>query len=241
MSMSRLRDPSGNRPARVVSIHSGPRSSKSGFQWLLLEGSRCVLPVAPAVADGLSPAGTCSFPSVTHPTTQLGGANCLSQIEGAPGATGNYIGCFVDNAGNVRDLTGGMTSLNATECAAHCSEYTHFGLQYRNDCFCGNTFGSQGAAEDAVAACGEVVDGMASLCGNGQANCINYNAVYAVGARPTPYLLLPPPVGLSAVRSPLTRARWSGQCLACRPPTATSVMNRQQHAETRGQMAQEIS
>ena len=95
-----------------------------------------------------------------------------------------YLGCYNDGTGG-RDLSGPRHTVASTpltaaqECATHCSEYTYFGLQWMNECFCGNTYGGQGAAADAVASCGEVVDGVASLCANGAGSCGNLNAVYS--------------------------------------------------------------
>eukprot|EP01052_Picozoa_sp_SAG31_P002559 SAG31_NODE_91_length_26366_cov_6.792211_7_plen_192_part_00 len=58
------------------------------------------------------------------------------------------------------------------------------GLQRANQCFCGNVFGAQGAV--AATDCdtdGAVEDGgWADLCGNGERNCGNRNAIYSVEA-----------------------------------------------------------
>ena len=76
------------------------------------------------------------------------------------------------------------TPLTAAQgCATRCSEYTYFGLQWTNECFCGNTFGGYGAAANAVASCGQVVNGVASLCANGAQNCGSVNAVYRVAGQ----------------------------------------------------------
>ena len=99
-----------------------------------------------------------------------------------------YLGCYIDNGGS-RDLSGPAHTVASTpltaaqECATHCSEYTYFGLQWTNECFCGNTFGGYGAAANAVASCGQVVNGVASLCANGAQNCGSVNAVYRVAGQ----------------------------------------------------------
>jgi hypothetical protein len=60
-----------------------------------------------------------------------------------------YVGCFKDNTGGKRDLSerieGGK---NYKTCARICKRqgYEYFGRQWTNQCFCGNTYGSQGTA-----------------------------------------------------------------------------------------------
>jgi len=96
-----------------------------------------------------------------------------------------YLGCFNDNNGR-RDLTGSgpdavaSDPLNAAEeCASFCDGYTYFGLQYTNECFCGNSYGSQGVADETDCdADGSITDGVADLCANGAGDCGNRNAVY---------------------------------------------------------------
>jgi hypothetical protein len=112
-----------------------------------------------------------------------------------------YVGCFRDNEG-ARDFPGAITAVArvpfaaANECAAVCDGFSYFGLQWENECFCGNSYNNgngnnnnQGDCPDGVcpiAHCDadEVLDddGTASLCSNGQGNCGNRNAVYCVGS-----------------------------------------------------------
>ena len=69
-----------------------------------------------------------------------------------------------------------------TECAALCDGYLFMGLQFTNECFCGNTYGSQSEAaatdcdSDGIVAVGD----MADLCGDGGNSCGNRNAIYTV-------------------------------------------------------------
>jgi len=104
-----------------------------------------------------------------------------------PPAPGNweYIGCFIDSGD--RDLNGGASAVAsvplaaANECQATCADFLYFGLQWSNECFCSNRYGTQGEAE--ITDCDEdgVLDddGTASLCANGVGNCGWRNAVYA--------------------------------------------------------------
>jgi len=54
-------------------------------------------------------------------------------------------GCFKDaHARDLPTLVGrGVTT---EECAARCEGYSYFGLQYRRECWCGNSFGKHGKA-----------------------------------------------------------------------------------------------
>ena len=113
-----------------------------------------------------------------------------------------YVGCFRDNEGG-RDLIGviepldGSTPLeNANSCLALCAGFSYFGLQWVNQCSCANSynngFGTNGDQADCPG--GECpmtdcdadnaidADGTADLCGNGQGDCGNRNAIYCIGA-----------------------------------------------------------
>uniref|UniRef100_A0A1I8GQ89 WSC domain-containing protein n=1 Tax=Macrostomum lignano TaxID=282301 RepID=A0A1I8GQ89_9PLAT len=108
----------------------------------------------------------------------------------------SYLGCYVDNTNGSRDMTGlsGLKQLgkfhvqpaaplvNSDEmtielCSSICSlgRFSHFGVQSETQCFCGNSFGSQGvAAKD---------DDCNKKCrGNPQQKCggINRNSVYSL-------------------------------------------------------------
>ena len=68
-----------------------------------------------------------------------------------------YIGCFADNAGGKRDLpiaaiaiavlTASDRQISLDECSSQCTGYQYMGLQRTSECFCGNSYGSQGTAE----------------------------------------------------------------------------------------------
>lgn len=51
-------------------------------------------------------------------------------------------GCFVDNAGGQRALTGPSyadDSMKVASCAEFCSKYHFFGVEYGRECYCGNS------------------------------------------------------------------------------------------------------
>jgi hypothetical protein len=125
-----------------------------------------------------------------------------------------YVGCFVDNTGGVRDLVSHpkaakqlaqpwmflqeeepYTKARVTLCANACESegWAYMGLQWQAECYCGNSYGSQGERD--ILFCdstGDVYDeagtdglvGVADSCGMGVATCGNTNAVYALGQAP---------------------------------------------------------
>ena len=99
--------------------------------------------------------------------------------------TYDYIGCFADNTNGVRDLPFAAERINegtvperAAICLGLCTGYAYFGLQWSNECFCGNTYGSQGVGDQ----CGSASTTDNGLCSNGQGNCGGHNAVYCWGS-----------------------------------------------------------
>merc|ERR1712127_903923 len=105
-----------------------------------------------------------------------------------------YLGCFVDSGD--RDLNGGGSAVAsvpfaaAMECMTRCvgESQPYFGLQWVNECFCSDRYGTQGEAD--IADCDEDGalddDGTASLCANGQGNCGWRNAVYGINSGQEP-------------------------------------------------------
>ena len=56
----------------------------------------------------------------------------------------NYSGCYTEGT-NVRALGAKATAspdMTVQSCAAYCSGFTYFGLEYANECYCGNSFGA---------------------------------------------------------------------------------------------------
>jgi hypothetical protein len=92
-----------------------------------------------------------------------------------------YIGCFADNEGGNRDLKIATAALTASDrqislddCRSQCAGYQYMGLQSTSQCYCGNSYGSQGTAE-CPDDCG--------LSSSG-AGCGGRNAVYQVSGFP---------------------------------------------------------
>eukprot|EP01051_Picozoa_sp_SAG22_P005696 SAG22_NODE_346_length_11892_cov_40.205970_6_plen_1014_part_01 len=90
-----------------------------------------------------------------------------------------YVGCFVDDwLSPVRDLpsdtpalTGSSLQGRLDQCAQQCDGFQYMGLQWINECFCGNSYGSLGESPSCVQ-CGQ--DGATGE------SCGNRNEVYHV-------------------------------------------------------------
>lgn len=92
-----------------------------------------------------------------------------------------YMGCFKDNQNGVRDLSyteGSQKKPSTATCAEVCRSagYKYAGLQGQDQCFCGNTYGSQGKRPDDYCGAG------GSMCGVGNTGqCADANAIYETG------------------------------------------------------------
>lgn len=51
-----------------------------------------------------------------------------------------YVGCYKDDSG--RDLEVKVGRMGRAECQAACSQFLYFALQYGDECFCGNNYGT---------------------------------------------------------------------------------------------------
>ncbi|HZS39580.1 MAG TPA: WSC domain-containing protein [Polyangia bacterium] len=92
-----------------------------------------------------------------------------------PGARASYVGCFVDQ--DDRDLPDAFMDGNMSigRCAEHCRNARYFGVQYGNQCFCGNRYGRYGQATDAD--CNMRCSGnQAQLCGGNWRNSVYQHA-----------------------------------------------------------------
>ena len=122
----------------------------------------------------------CSTPCGGVDDVMCGGHNELSVYSIMPldilpvDVSYREVGCYIDDEQN-RDLSGPGVSMgrdaSPATCAALCSGYTHFGLQYYSLCFCGNEYGRLGAGNRPD--CNTPCDGDAlTVCGGYQRNSI---------------------------------------------------------------------
>jgi len=96
------------------------------------------------------------------------------QVKFASQDNNNYIGCFID--GPTRDFSFQFddTSLNTIDnCKVRCAvnEYSYAALQDSHQCFCGNSYGSEGSAP--ASDCNMACSGNSSeICGGGYRNSV---------------------------------------------------------------------
>ena len=80
-----------------------------------------------------------------------------------------YYGCLTDNTG-ARTLAASSKidpqSMTIQECASFCSGSTYFGLEYGQECYCGNTFDVE-YCKSKLAVFYDTVGNEAELCGAG--------------------------------------------------------------------------
>lgn len=101
----------------------------------------------------------------------------------------SYLGCFKDPA-NPRDMSGfelNDSKMTAALCISECRSrgFSYAGTQYSSWCFCDNTYGKSGTAENCDMPC----SGKASeICGGGWAN-----SVYRVNRKNNGDLIEQPP------------------------------------------------
>jgi hypothetical protein len=93
-------------------------------------------------------------------------------------ATANYIGCFHDqccDAGTVgRDISGLKVSdrnMTSARCIAICrgQGFAYAAVQYATECFCGNSYGHNGMADNCNMPCG---GNPSEMCGGLLANSV---------------------------------------------------------------------
>jgi len=123
----------------------------------------------------------CSMKCQSNATEICGGTNSNSVYSFPAGTSyatsssalfsAQYIGCFADISSN-RDLStfAGANSLMTVETCAHlCTSYSYFGVQYGQECWCGNRYGSLGSASNCNMPC---VGNSIEICGAGGANSV---------------------------------------------------------------------
>ncbi|VBB73184.1 Putative protein of unknown function [Podospora comata] len=89
----------------------------------------------------------CSMQCAGNPAQKCGAGNRVDlytnglYVPRAPATLSTpYLGCFVDEGPRVlpNNLLG-ASDMTAEKCAAHCSNYSYFGLEYGRECWCGNS------------------------------------------------------------------------------------------------------
>lgn len=77
-----------------------------------------------------------------------------------------YLGCFVDEGARaLPDNLLGADDMTAEKCAAHCADYSYFGVEFGRECWCGNS-PPKTAADESECSFGCAGDD-SQLCGAG--------------------------------------------------------------------------
>jgi WSC domain len=145
--------------------------SVQGFRYAATQaGGQCFCGNA---FGGQGPAGDCVEPCSGDPSELCGNTyeNSVYAVQ-APPPKPTYLGCFADMSS--RDLPDFVyaSSYNTTEtCAFACAYhgYAYAGAQGRAQCFCGETYGAYGPANDCTLTCpGDATE----MCGGNYANSV---------------------------------------------------------------------
>lgn len=104
--------------------------------------------------------------------TQQGTADKFVSTASRGGRNVQYIGCFKDS--NARDLKGysfSNTAMTTSLCVSACKErgFTYAATQFATQCFCDNSYGKFGAANNCDAPCGGNSN---EMCGGTWANSV---------------------------------------------------------------------
>src|SRR5450432_3058129 len=98
-----------------------------------------------------------------------------------------YLGCYTDS-GPQRALSGAAysdTAMTVEECAASCSKFLYFGVEYGQQCYCGNTQDS-GSAQVTDIECNFPCPGNSQeTCGAGDLLNVYENLEYIPVTNPT--------------------------------------------------------
>ena len=78
----------------------------------------------------------------------------MPSISAVSGASYTYVGCFADSSDRDLPVNIGSSDANAPGyCSSKCAGYQYFGLQYSSECWCGDSYGSQGSSSGCTMAC----------------------------------------------------------------------------------------
>jgi hypothetical protein len=133
---------------------------------------------------GQGPAGNCTMPCPGAPKTEVCGGNFENSVYVAigPAPQATPVGCYTDSQA-MRELpdqafSGQYTTVE--NCAADCAYhgYLYAGPENSFQCFCGNTYGTQGDAGNCTGSCS---GNAAEICGGYNANSVYRTWVPADG------------------------------------------------------------
>lgn len=97
----------------------------------------------------------------------------LKGIEADVKGRQGYIGCFRDRNSMLRSrIIKHISQLTLEKCRELCRGYTFLGLQYSNECFCGNTIDSANHRPAPERECNMKCSGENRMCGAGDRNSV---------------------------------------------------------------------
>jgi hypothetical protein len=118
----------------------------------------------------------CSFPCSGNSAEKCGAAdrldvytNNLYTARKPATLEAPYLGCFIDQgARTLPDNLLGADDMTAQNCAAHCADYSYFGVEYGRECWCGNSPPTKAAVAVAESECSSPCAGDdTQVCGAG--------------------------------------------------------------------------
>lgn len=118
-----------------------------------------------------APTSTSSSSTVSTTSSSTSSSSTTSVTPAAPTVVGNYtsLGCYNDTV-SARALQGGYTSnskMTIEMCGSYCSGYTYWGVEYGQECYCGNTL-LNGSQNKTLSSCSFTCPGNSTeLCGAG--------------------------------------------------------------------------
>ncbi|XP_052076612.1 WSC domain-containing protein 2-like [Mytilus californianus] len=97
---------------------------------------------------------------------------CVSLIEQV--ATEGYLGCFrdIDNTMLPSRTVKGFQKLTLKKCQQQCQGYTFLGLQFADECFCGNNLNTDQFISVPESDCNMKCSGENRMCGSGHRNSV---------------------------------------------------------------------
>lgn len=124
--------------------------------------------------------GTSTYMTATSSSTS-------GSVTPTPTAPYSFQGCYYD-AVNPRALSAKTTSaddMTVDKCAAACTQYHYFGLEYSQECYCGNTIDST-STQQSVSDCNMLCKGSSTqLCGGAHRISLYANLKYSSPANPS--------------------------------------------------------
>ncbi|EUC51169.1 hypothetical protein COCMIDRAFT_80027 [Bipolaris oryzae ATCC 44560] len=90
------------------------------------------------------------------------------QVDTCKSNTWRYEGCYRDSERRVLSLMSEAADMTREKCAATCTKYKYYGVEFARYCFCGNSFEAP-TEQIAESNCNTKCVGSSDMCGGGWA------------------------------------------------------------------------